>query len=80
MESKSNVYDRARGVVRELRPLLHAIREHDKSLAHQLKRRAAQSVVVNIAEARGSDGRECAGSVLYGLWVREGNSGFERHE
>ena len=51
---KTNVYDRARGVVRELVPLLHAIREYDKSLADQLKR-AAQSVVLNIAEARGSD-------------------------
>ena len=53
MEEK-NVYDRARGVVRELQPLLRAIREEDKSLAEQQKR-AAQSVVLNIAEARGSD-------------------------
>ena len=53
MEEK-NVYDRARNIVRELGPLLHTIREHDKSLADQLKR-AAQSVVLNIAEARGSD-------------------------
>ncbi|MBW2190520.1 MAG: four helix bundle protein [Deltaproteobacteria bacterium] len=53
MEEK-NVYDRARNIVRELVPLLHAIREEDKSLAEQLKR-AAQSVVLNIAEARGSD-------------------------
>ena len=51
---KTNVYDRARGVVRELVPLLHTIREHDKSLADQLKR-AAQSVVLNIAEGRGND-------------------------
>jgi len=51
---KMNVYDRARNVVRELVPLLHTIREHDKSLADQLKR-AAQSVVLNIAEGRGSD-------------------------
>ena len=34
-------------------PLLHTIREHDKSLADQLKR-AAQSVMLNIAEARGN--------------------------
>ena len=53
MEEK-NVYDRARRVVREIVPLLHAIREYDKSLADQLKR-AAQSVVLNIAEARGND-------------------------
>ena len=51
---KTNVYDRARTVVRELVPLLHTIREHDKSLADQLKR-AAQSVVLNIAEAHGND-------------------------
>ncbi len=51
---EKNVYDRARNVVRELVPLLHTIREHDKSLAEQLKR-AAQSVVLNIAEARGND-------------------------
>ncbi len=53
MEEK-NVYDRARNVLRDLVPLLHTIREHDKSLADQLKR-AAQSVVLNIAEARGND-------------------------
>ena len=51
---KKNVYDRARTVVRELGPLVHTIREHDRSLADQLKR-AAQSVVLNIAEARGND-------------------------
>ena len=51
---KTNVYDKARGVVREMVPLLRTIREQDKSLADQMKR-AAQSVVLNIAEGRGSD-------------------------
>jgi len=51
---EKNVYDRARSVVRELAPLLQTIREYDRSLADQLKR-AAQSVVLNIAEARGND-------------------------
>ena len=54
MEQKINVYERARKVVRDLGPILHIIREYDKSLADQLKR-AAQSVVLNIAEARGND-------------------------
>jgi four helix bundle protein len=54
MQTKTNVYDRARNVVRDLVPLLSTIREQDKSLADQLKR-AAQSVVLNIAEARGND-------------------------
>ncbi len=51
---KKNVYVRAREVVRELRPVVHTIRAQDKALAEQLKR-AAQSVVLNIAEARGND-------------------------
>jgi len=51
---KTNVYERARKVVRELAPLVHSIREYDRSLADQLKR-AAQRVVLNIAEGRGND-------------------------
>lgn len=51
---KKNVYIRAREVVRELAPLVQVIREQDRALADQLKR-AAQSVVLNIAEGRGND-------------------------
>ena len=35
---KKNVYVRAREVVRELVPVLQAIRQYDKSLADQLSR------------------------------------------
>ena len=49
-----NVYTRARGVVRKMAPVVAEIRKQDRALADQL-RRAAQSVVLNIAEARGSD-------------------------
>mgnify|MGYP001548232249 CR=1 FL=1 len=52
---KRNVYVRAREVVRELAPLVQVIREQDRALADQLKR-AAQSVVLNIAEGRGNKG------------------------
>jgi four helix bundle protein len=51
---KKNVYVRAREIVRELAPLVRRIREQDAKLADQL-RRAAQSVVLNIAEGRGND-------------------------
>ena len=49
-----NVYTRSRNVARKLAPIVSTIRTRDKSLADQL-RRAAQSVVLNIAEAKGSD-------------------------
>ena len=50
---KQNVYQRAREVVQELGPVVASVRAHDADLANQMKR-AAQSVVLNIAEARGS--------------------------
>ena len=52
--NQTNVYNRARAIVRELAPLVRTIRQQDRALAEQLKR-AAQSVVLNIAEGRGSD-------------------------
>ena len=55
MEQKENVYIKARGIVRELAPVLQVVREADAKLADQL-RRAAQSVVLNIAEGRGNMG------------------------
>ena len=51
---KKNVYVRAREINREVEPFLRTIRERDAKLANQLQR-AAQSVVLNIAEARGND-------------------------
>ena len=53
MESKKNVYVRAQEVVRELPGLIAEVQRRDRKLADQL-RRAAQSVVLNIAEGRGN--------------------------
>ena len=50
---RQNVYQRAREVVQALGPVVAQVRAHDSDLANQMKR-AAQSVVLNIAEARGS--------------------------
>ena len=77
---KRNVYDRARRVVRELAPLVHTIREHDRSLADQLKR-AAQSVVLNIAEARARFSTACgsAKEVRAALNVASDWGYIERH-
>ncbi len=51
---KKNVYVTAREINREVEPLLRTIHARDAKLANQLQR-AAQSVVLNIAEARGND-------------------------
>ena len=48
------MYVRARETIREIAPLVQIIRTRDAKLADQLKR-AAQSVVLNIAEGRGND-------------------------
>ena len=51
---KINVYIRSRNIIGELAPMIEQVRKRDRNLADQL-RRAAQSVVLNIAEARGND-------------------------
>ena len=50
---KKNVYVRAQEIVRELPQVIAEVQKRDRKLADQL-RRAAQSVVLNIAEGRGN--------------------------
>ena len=50
---KKNVYVRSLEIARELPPLIAKVQRRDRKLADQL-RRAAQSVVLNIAEGRGN--------------------------
>ena len=50
---KKNVYVRSLEIVRELPPLIAKVQRRDRKLADQLTR-AAQSVVLNIAEGRGN--------------------------
>lgn len=49
---QKNVQIRAQEVIVEMLPVIEAVRRRDRGLADQMKR-AAQSVVLNIAEARG---------------------------
>ncbi len=48
------VHSLARQLIVELRPLVGPIRRHDRSLADQMKR-AASSILLNVAEAEYSD-------------------------
>lgn len=48
------VHGKALAIVEQLRPMMPQIRRHDRSLADQL-RRAASSMVLNIAEGTYSD-------------------------
>ena len=48
-----NVYVRVQEIVGELPPVIAAVHRRDRKLADQL-RRAAQSVLLNIAEGRGN--------------------------
>ncbi len=53
MGQKKNVYVRAHELVGKLPPIVARVNRRDRKLADQL-RRAAQSVVLNIAEGRGN--------------------------
>jgi len=50
------VYDQALQTMGRLKPLIHQVSTHDRSLADQL-RRAIQSMCLNIAEGRSARGR-----------------------
>ena len=53
MGNQKNVQSYAEEILREMYSAIEAVRRHDRGLADQM-RRAAQSVLLNIAEGRGN--------------------------
>jgi four helix bundle protein len=53
------IYDVILGIVRDLRPVLESVAQHDADLARQM-RRALTSVPLNVAEGASSRGRNRA--------------------
>ena len=71
MSHPFHVYGAALGLVSALRPVLGELAKSDRNLADQL-RRAASSVVLNIAEGNRRAGRDRVLAMLWRLTHRRG--------